>query len=139
MRRKEFAALYLPFQPSVYQPAGYAQFLGNLGQARFVVEGSRTQLFILKLDGAALVLSGIAYHNAAGIGPRLAPEVFQVLDGKPRFLHHFAPHTFFERFARLEKSRYQPLEGATEMRACTKSTSSSPRLMSTMMAGDMRG
>ena len=108
-------SLYLPFQPSVDQPAGDAEFLRYLRQAVFMVECACIQLLVLQMDIAARILRHVAHHDAAGIGPRLAGKIADVLDGKPRLFHHLAAHALFQRLARFEEACHQPTERAPEV------------------------
>lgn len=92
----------------------------------------------LQFDGTALVFGIISHHDAAGIGPRLAAEVLQVLDGQSRFFHHFPVNTLFQCFSRFEKTRHQSVEGAPEVAGMYQQNTVS-FFINTMTAGEMRG
>ena len=56
-----------------------------------------------------------SHHQAAGVWPWLAAKIAQVGDGESCLFHYLAMHGFLKRFSRLDKSRYESKEVATEV------------------------
>ena len=86
-----------------------------MGKMVFIEPGTFGKLGTLEMDFTTVVISRETHHEPARVGPRLTAEVTQVLDVKPRFLHHLTMHSLFERLARLHEPGYKTVEIRTEI------------------------
>ena len=95
--------------------AGDGEFFGQFGQMVFVIPAASSQFAALQFDFSAHIFGCETYHQTAGVGPGLAGEVTNVLNGDAHLLAYFAHHGFFERLARFNETSHQSEEIALEV------------------------
>lgn len=73
------------------------------------------QFAIGKVERAACIVGAKTYHEPHGVGPRLAVEIAEVADFKPRLFANLAAYTFLKAFARFYKPSHKPVERTTKI------------------------
>ena len=92
------------FQPRINQHTCHRQARWYLWQMITTEPPSRCQLRTLQSNLARSIIGIKTNHQPAGIRPGLTGKITDIADMQPGFFQHFARHTLFQCFTRLNKT-----------------------------------
>ena len=97
------------FEPILYEAIGNGGWVGQAGEVVSFVPAAVGEFGFLQLQFAREVICREAYHQSAGIGPRLRTKVTDVGDVQVCLLPDFTTDAVFERFACLHKACHKTI------------------------------